>query len=147
MLYENNQLKEEKDDLLDKNNQLRNDVDKINEKLSRRKEKYEALKGKNKALKEKNKVLHGDNKNLYKKNRNLDEQNNYMRNLLSYFGILFNEDGEQISNNTENQQMLNSFISSWTRSNGSGLSNGLNGSADNQEQKPIPQTSFSQLQK
>lgn len=140
LFYENNKLKYEKDDLLDKNDQLRYNVDEINEKLSRKKRKYEALK-------EKNKVLHGDNKKLRKENENLSEQNNYMRNLLSYFGIIFNKDGRQISNNTENQQMLNPFVFPLIIPDEPSLFDCLNKSTDNQKQKPMPKTSFSQLQK
>ena len=69
-----------------------------------------------------------------------------MRNLLSCFSILFNEDGKQISNNTENQQMLNPFIFPWIGPDDPSLFNGLNKSADNHKKKPIPKTSFSRSQ-
>lgn len=143
LFYRNNQLKNENDDLFYENNQLQNDVDKANEKSSRRKKKY-------KILKEDYKDLCGKNKNLRKENENLIKENNYMRGLLSYFGIWLNENDKQIKNNTENQQMCNPFMSKlmgFDYSTNSKLFNNINMLTAERKQNSAPKTSFLPLEK
>ena len=126
---ENKQLKNDNDDLLDENYQLKKDLKKANKKLRKKKEE-------NKALKE-------EKKDLCEENEKLSKQNKDMCDLLSCFGIVFDTDGKQIKNNK-----LSPFIIPLIELPTSNSPSGdVKKSIAKQKQNIVPKTFFSQLQK
>ena len=105
----------------------------------------------NNLLKEKDKLLDENDDLFYRnKNENLIKENNYIRGLLSYFGIWLNENDKQIKNNTENQQMCNPFMSKlmgFDYSTNSKLFNNINMLTAERKQNSAPKTSFLPLEK